>query len=111
MVKRAAPFRGRPASRARGRALPDLDAAAGDLAGNDPYVDLTLAAGPRPHHGVLLQAAQLGRMGDMMRRAAHQHAPPLTERLVDVVDLDRDLAVGMPVDDRALGRPDHDGVG
>jgi len=28
-----------------------------------------------------------------------------------VIDLKRDLLVGMTVDDRALGRPDHEGVG
>jgi hypothetical protein len=40
----------------------DLDAAAGDLAGQDAHVDFALAARPRPDHGVRLQALQFGRV-------------------------------------------------
>jgi hypothetical protein len=85
--------------------------AAGDLTGHDPHADFALAAGPRPDCGVLLQAAQLSRVRDAVGRPAHQHAPALAEGLVDVVDLEGGLLVGVPVDDRALGHPDHDGAG
>jgi hypothetical protein len=50
-------------------------------------------------------------MHDAVHRPAYQHAPALAQRLVDVIDLEGDLLVGMTVDDRALGRPDHEGVG
>src|ERR1700751_5598527 len=58
---------------------PELEAAASDLTEHDPHVDLAFAAGPRPDHGVLLQAAQLRRVRDAVRRAAHQHAPAPAE--------------------------------
>ena len=54
---------------------PQLDAAAGDLAGHDPHVDFALAAGPRPDRGVLLHAVQLRRVRDAVGRPAHQYAP------------------------------------
>jgi len=39
-------------------------------------VDLALAAGPRPDHGVLLQLAQFGRMHDALRRPATSTLEP-----------------------------------
>ena len=73
LLKRAAPRRGRPALTCRGPALPELDAAAGDLAGDDPHIDLPLAAGPRPYRGILLQAAQLGRVRPLTDVASALH--------------------------------------
>ena len=47
-------------------------------------------------------------MRDAVRPAAYEHAPALAERLVDAVDLERDLLVGVTVDRGALAGPDHD---
>ena len=87
-----------------------LDAAAGDLDRDDADVDLAGTAGPWPDHGVLAHPPQLGGMGDPVRLPAHQHAPALAERLVEVIDLQRHLLVGVPLDHGALAGPDHDGV-
>ena len=43
-------------------------------------------------------------MRDAVRPAAHHDAPALAERLVDVIDLEPDLPVGVAVDRGTLGR-------
>jgi hypothetical protein len=51
---------------------------------------------------------EFGRMRHAVRLPAYEHAPALAERLVDMVDLERDPLVGVPGDHRALAGPDHD---
>ena len=80
------------------------DTAAGDLARNDPEKQVVFAGGPRPEVAAFAEVPQLAWLHHPVCLAAYQHAPPLAELQVKVVGLERDPAVPVRRDHRALSR-------
>src|SRR6516165_12550498 len=87
-----------------------LDPAARDPVRDDADIYVAIAAGPRPDRGVPPYVTEFGRVRDAVGRPADEHAPALAERLVEVVDLERDPVVGVALDHAALAGPDDDGA-
>ena len=64
------------------------DAAAGDLAGHDPYEQVVLPGRPWPQAAAFAEVSQLARLQHPVRVTADQHAPPLTKFQVKVIGLE-----------------------